>query len=57
LAERLECGTVWINAHNLLTPGVPYLGIRRSGYGGGALGANVLLEHMRRTSISRVKND
>ncbi|MCA9644184.1 MAG: aldehyde dehydrogenase family protein, partial [Myxococcales bacterium] len=53
LGERLECGTVWINAHNLLTPGIPYFGIRNSGYGGGSLGANALFEHMRRTSISR----
>ncbi|MEZ5363730.1 MAG: aldehyde dehydrogenase family protein [Bryobacterales bacterium] len=54
LGERLECGTVWINTQNFLMPGIPYLGIRNSGNGGGSLGANVLSEYMRRTSITRL---
>jgi phenylacetaldehyde dehydrogenase len=32
-AEGLKAGNVWINAHNLLDPAVPFGGHRLSGYG------------------------
>ena len=33
LARRLQAGTVWINAYNMLSPESPFGGYRQSGYG------------------------
>lgn len=33
VAERVEAGTVWINAHGAIDPRVPFGGIKSSGYG------------------------
>ena len=33
LAERLECGTVWINDHAVLHPHTPFGGVKQSGFG------------------------
>jgi acyl-CoA reductase-like NAD-dependent aldehyde dehydrogenase len=33
VAERVEAGTVWINAHGAVDPRVPFGGIKASGYG------------------------
>ncbi|MBL4600320.1 MAG: aldehyde dehydrogenase family protein [Rhizobiaceae bacterium] len=33
IAGRLECGTVWINAHGLLRPDTPFSGVKQSGIG------------------------
>ncbi len=33
IASRLECGSVWINAHGMIQPNVPFGGIKKSGMG------------------------
>jgi acyl-CoA reductase-like NAD-dependent aldehyde dehydrogenase len=33
VAERIEAGTVWINQHPMLSPDVPFGGIKQSGLG------------------------
>ncbi len=33
LASRLECGSVWINAHGMIQPNVPFGGVKGSGIG------------------------
>jgi len=33
LANRLECGTVWINSHAGIQPNVPFGGVKQSGFG------------------------
>jgi len=35
LAERLECGTAWVNAHAVLRPDQPFAGMKSSGIGVG----------------------
>lgn len=42
IAERMECGTVWINDHHLLSPKYPFGGYKQSGIGRelGAYGYN-----------------
>jgi acyl-CoA reductase-like NAD-dependent aldehyde dehydrogenase len=33
LAERLECGTAWVNNHSQLSPNAPFGGAKQSGLG------------------------
>ncbi|MGP9806211.1 aldehyde dehydrogenase family protein [Paracoccus sp. NSM] len=33
LALLLECGSVWINAHGVIRPDVPFGGVKQSGLG------------------------
>jgi phenylacetaldehyde dehydrogenase len=33
VAERIEAGTVWVNAHNIVDPNMPFGGFKRSGIG------------------------
>ena len=33
VAARIEAGTVWINAHGMVDPRVPFGGAKQSGYG------------------------
>ena len=33
VAARLEAGTVWINAHGVVHPMIPFGGVKKSGYG------------------------
>ena len=33
VADRLEAGTVWVNQHPMLSPDVPFGGIKQSGIG------------------------
>ncbi|MGR4868278.1 aldehyde dehydrogenase family protein [Variovorax sp. LARHSF232] len=33
LAERLECGTAWVNQHMVVVPGIPFGGAKQSGIG------------------------
>jgi phenylacetaldehyde dehydrogenase len=33
VAARIEAGTVWINAHGMVNPMIPFGGSKQSGYG------------------------
>lgn len=33
IASRLECGSVWINQHGMIQPGIPFGGVKASGIG------------------------
>lgn len=33
LAQRLSCGTAWVNQHSVVLPDVPFGGIKQSGFG------------------------
>ena len=33
LAQRLECGTAWVNTHSTVQPNAPFGGVKQSGYG------------------------
>jgi aldehyde dehydrogenase (NAD+) len=33
VAARLEAGTVWVNAYNMLDPTAPFGGVKESGFG------------------------
>lgn len=33
IASRLECGSVWINQHGMIKPGIPFGGVKASGIG------------------------
>lgn len=33
IASRLECGSVWINQHGMIQPGIPFGGVKSSGIG------------------------
>lgn len=53
VAESLVAGNSWINAHNLFPHGVPYGGCNLSGYGGGVLGPETLMDYLRPQSVVR----
>lgn len=55
VAESVVAGTVWLNSHQLLTPGVPYRGVNRSGYGVGSLGSAALEDQLLQVTISGLK--
>lgn len=44
VAARIESGTVWVNQHLALEPGLPYRGAKQSGFGG-ELGVEGLYEY------------
>jgi acyl-CoA reductase-like NAD-dependent aldehyde dehydrogenase len=56
VAEALVAGNSWINAHNVFPHGVPYAGCNLSGFGGGVLGPDTLLDYLRPQSIVRPSN-
>ena len=33
IANRLECGSVWINKHGAIQPNAPFGGVKQSGFG------------------------
>jgi acyl-CoA reductase-like NAD-dependent aldehyde dehydrogenase len=33
LAQRLECGTAWVNTHSTIQPNAPFGGVKQSGFG------------------------
>lgn len=51
LAQRLECGTVWVNEHGAIQPDAPFGGVKQSGIGV-EFGQHGLAEY---TSIQTVK--
>ncbi len=51
LAQRLECGSVWVNAHGAIQPDAPFGGVKQSGIGV-EFGRHGLEEY---TSIQTVK--
>ncbi|QDV24848.1 aldehyde dehydrogenase family protein [Aureliella helgolandensis] len=53
VAEAMEAGNSWINAHNVFAQGVPYGGVKRSGLGGGVLSPETLMDYYRSTSVVR----
>ncbi|MCL4121415.1 UNVERIFIED_CONTAM: hypothetical protein GTU68_049704 [Idotea baltica] len=53
VAEAMDAGNSWINAHNVFVQGVPYGGVKRSGLGGGVLSKETLMDYYRSTSIVR----
>src|SRR4051812_4759914 len=53
VAEALEAGNSWINAHNVFAHGLPYGGCNLSGLGGGVLGPETLDDYLRPQSIVR----
>lgn len=53
VAEQLNAGNSWINAHNVFPHGVPYGGISKSGMGGGVLSPQTLLDYWRHLSVVR----
>jgi len=53
VAEAMEAGNSWINAHNVFAHGVPYGGIKKSGLGGGVLSIETLNDYFRTTSVVR----
>ena len=53
VAEAMEAGSSWINAHNVLPHGVPYAGIHKSGMGGGVLSVETLFDYWRSLSVVR----
>lgn len=53
VAEAMVAGNSWINAHNVFAHGVPYGGVGKSGFGGGVLSVETLLDYYRSTSVVR----
>jgi len=51
LAVRLDAGTVWVNKHAELDPGIPFSGAKQSGLGT-ELGREGLLEFTQRKVIN-----
>jgi aldehyde dehydrogenase (NAD+) len=56
VAEAMVAGNSWINGHNLFSHGIPYGGCNLSGFGGGVLGPDTLLDYLRPQSIVRPLN-
>jgi aldehyde dehydrogenase (NAD+) len=53
VAEAMVAGNSWINAHNVFGLGIPYAGANLSGFGGGVLGPETLLDYLRFQSVVR----
>lgn len=53
VAEAMVAGNSWINGHNLFSHGIPYGGCNLSGFGGGVLGPDTLLDFLRPQSVVR----
>jgi acyl-CoA reductase-like NAD-dependent aldehyde dehydrogenase len=53
VAERLEAGNSWINAHNVFAYGLPYGGVNMSGYGGGVNSPETFYDYLRHQTIAR----
>lgn len=55
VAARLIAGISWINGHNLVAPGIPYVACNLSGCGGGVLSRETLTDYFRNQSIVRAR--
>ena len=53
VAESIDAGNGWINAHNVVVHGVPYAGVKKSGMGGGVVSLETLLDYYRNISVIR----
>ncbi|MBS1852842.1 MAG: aldehyde dehydrogenase [Acidobacteria bacterium] len=53
VAEAMVAGNSWINGHNLFAHGIAYGGCNLSGYGGGVLGPDTLIDYLRQQSVVR----
>ncbi len=53
VAEKMEVGNAWINAHNVFAYGLPYGGVNRSGVGGGVNSPATFHDYLRSTTIAR----
>lgn len=53
VAEQMEVGNAWINAHNVFAYGLPYGGVNRSGLGGGVNSPATFHDYLRSTTIAR----
>ena len=53
VAQSLEAGNGWINAHNVFPHGATYAGVNLSGFGGGVLGPETLMDYLRTESVVR----
>lgn len=53
VAEAMEVGNAWINAHNVFAYGLPYGGVNRSGLGGGVNSPATFHDYLRPTTIAR----
>lgn len=53
VAEAMNAGNSWINAHNVFVHGIPYGGLNKSGLGGGVLSPETLHDYLRSTSCVR----
>lgn len=53
VAEQLNAGNSWINAHNVFAHGIPYGGVNKSGMGGGVLSVETLFDYWRSLSVVR----
>jgi aldehyde dehydrogenase (NAD+) len=56
VAESLAAGICYINTHNDIPMGVPFSGCNLSGFGGGVLGPDTLLDYLRPESVTRRRN-
>ncbi len=53
VAEQLNAGNNWINAHNVFAYGLPYGGINQSGFGGGVNSPETLNDYLQPKTIAR----
>jgi aldehyde dehydrogenase (NAD+) len=51
IARALESGTCWLNCQNVLLPGVPFSGMKRSGMGGGVLSLESVRDYLLMQSV------
>jgi acyl-CoA reductase-like NAD-dependent aldehyde dehydrogenase len=54
VSESFVVGINYINTHNDIPMGVPFSGWNRSGFGGGVLGPDTLLDYWRPQSVTRL---
>ena len=53
VARQLRSGSTWINAHNVFAYGLPYGGIRISGWGGGVNSSATYDDYQHTVTVAR----